>query len=109
MPSSMPGRRHLAIAAAILAVGWGVAIALYLSGSDDSSLPFELTSDSRQYTNQVERLGGKSAVVYGQVLDAVRAWTNGWRLGMTIAVISTVVALVYLWIAPAADQRPPRR
>ncbi len=105
----MPRRRHLAIAAAILVVGWGVGIGLYLTGSDDSSLPFELTSESRQFTNQVERLGGKSAVIYGQLLDAIHAWTHGWRLGMTIALISTVVAVVYLWVAPAGGERPPPR
>jgi uncharacterized membrane protein (DUF485 family) len=41
-------------------------------------------------------------VFYSDLLDAVRAWTHGWRLGITIAVIATIVALIYLWLAPAA-------
>jgi len=97
----MPARRHLIIAAAILAIGWGIGIAIYLTGSDEESLPFELTSDSRKLMNQVERLGGKSGLFYSDLVDAVRAWTHGWRLGITIAAIASIIAVIYLWVAPA--------
>jgi len=97
----MPARHHLIIAAAILAIGWGVGIPIYLSGSDEESLPFELTTDSRKYMNQVERLGGKSGLFYQDLLDAFHAWSHGWRLGITIAAIASIVAVIYLWLAPA--------
>jgi hypothetical protein len=101
----MSARRHLVVAMAILAVGWGIGLRIYLAGADDQTLPFELTADSRQYMNQVERLGGKSAVIYQELLALVQAWTHGWRLGITVAAISSVLALAWLWFAPVKVRR----
>jgi hypothetical protein len=88
-------RRPLYIALGILALGWGIGIPIYLSGADDDSVPFEMTTDSRRYVYQLERLGGKSAVLYSELYDAFSSLWRGSRLGITIGVLSCLVALVY--------------
>jgi hypothetical protein len=102
-------RRPLYIALAILAVGWGIGIPIYLMGADEDSLPFELTTGSRRYVNQLERLGGKSAVFFQEVSDAFSSLWHGSRLGITIGVLSCLVALVYYWSATQNGSHPRRR
>jgi hypothetical protein len=102
-------RRPLYIALAILAVGWGIGISVYLTGADDDSLPFELTSDSKRYVYQLERLGGKSAVFYSELYDGLSSLWHGSRLGITIGVLSCLVALVYYRSATRKGSHPRRR
>jgi hypothetical protein len=89
-------RRPLYITLAILAVGWAIGIPIYLARSaEEESLPFELTEDGKKYIYNLERLGGRSAVFYEQLGDALSSAFHGWRLGITICLISCVVALIY--------------
>jgi len=104
-----PRRRPLYIALAILAVGWGIGIAVYLTAADEDSLPFALTTDSRHYVNQLERLGGKSAVFYEELSEGISSLWHGPRLGITIGVLSCLVALVYYWSATQDRSRPRPR
>ena len=101
-------RRPLYIALAILAVGWGIGIPVYLTGTDEDALPFEMTTDSRRYVYQLERLGGKSAVFYQELYDGFASLWHGSRLGITIGVISCLVALVYYRSATPKGSRPRR-
>jgi len=101
-------RRPLYVALAILAVGWGIGIAIYLTAADPDSLPFEMTTGDRRYVNQLERLGGKSAVFYSELSDAFASLWQGPRLGITIGVLATVVALVY-YLSATGKWPPPRR
>ncbi|HUJ28628.1 MAG TPA: hypothetical protein VLW85_21545, partial [Myxococcales bacterium] len=76
---------HRNIALAVLAAGWLVGIPILMFGaSDDAALPFELTMDSRINDNRLERLGGKSALVYEHLGETLGACFHGWRLGLTI-------------------------
>jgi hypothetical protein len=102
-------RRPLYIALAILAVGWGIGIPIYLTGVDEDSLPFEMTTDSRHYVYQLERIGGKLAVLYQDVSDAFSSLWHGSRLGITIGVISCLVAFIYYRSATGKRSRPRRR
>jgi hypothetical protein len=94
-----PFRRQLYITLAILAVGWGIAIPVYLHGASDDELPFELTDAAKLNVGRLERLGGKSAVFYQQLGDSLASLFQGWRLGITIAVATCVVALVYFMVS----------
>jgi hypothetical protein len=58
---------------------------------------------------QLERLGGKSAVFYQELSDGFSSLWHGSRLGITIGVISCLVALVYYLSATGKGSRPPRR
>ena len=96
----MPARRHLCVSIAILAAGWAVGLAIYLSALDDEQLPFELTDASKLYVYRLEQLGGKSAVMYQQMNDFLASLWHGSRLGLTIGVLSSLLALGWFLLAP---------
>jgi hypothetical protein len=91
----VPARRHLIAIAVIVLVGWGAAIPIYLSGSADSELPMELTDDSKLNIGRLERLSGKSAVFYEQINSALGSLFHGPNLGITLFVVTSLIALIY--------------
>jgi hypothetical protein len=95
----MPARGHLFVPVAIAAIGWAVGSAIFLSPPADEQLPFELTADSKLYQRRLEQLGGKSALVYQQLNEFLASLFHGSRLGLTIGVLSTIVALVWFAVA----------
>ncbi|HYS08380.1 MAG TPA: hypothetical protein VEP66_06535 [Myxococcales bacterium] len=96
----MPARRHLYIPVAILVAGWTVGIAIYLSALDDQQLPFELTDASKLYVYRLQQLGGKFAVMYQEMNDFLASLWHGSRLGLTIGVLSSLLALGWFLLAP---------
>ncbi|HZR09198.1 MAG TPA: hypothetical protein VFA79_11510 [Myxococcales bacterium] len=103
----MPARGHRFVPIAILAVGWAVGVAVYLTADSDDSLPFELTADSKLYLDRLEKLGGKSAVFYAQLNDFVASLWHGPRLGVTIGVLSSLVALCWFLLTSRRDSPGP--
>jgi hypothetical protein len=95
----LPPREHLIGSIALAVVGWVVGIAIYVSAAGDDQLPFELTDDSKLYVRRIEELGGKSAVIYQQIGDFLGSLWQGPQLGVTIAVLSSIVALCWFLIA----------
>jgi hypothetical protein len=95
----IPARGPLFVPVVIAAVGWAVGSVIYSSAPGDEQLPFELTADSKLYVRRLEQLGGKSALAYQQLNDFVASLFHGSRLGVTIGVLSTVVALVWFAVA----------
>ena len=89
----LPPRGHLLAAITLLIAGWVIGIAIYASAVNDEQLPFELTDDSKLYVRRIEELGGKSAVVYQEIGDFLGSLWHGSRLGLTIGVLSSAVAL----------------
>jgi hypothetical protein len=63
------GIHGLYVSIAILAAGWSVGLAIYLSALDDEQLPFELTDASKLYVYRLQQLGGKSALMYQEMND----------------------------------------
>ena len=84
----------------ILALGWAVGLGIYLGASGDDQLPFELTDAAKLYRYRLEQLGGKSALVYEDIRAFVASLWHAPRLGLTIGVVSTVVALLWWRLAP---------
>jgi hypothetical protein len=95
----LPASRHLIAIAALLVIGWGAAIPIYLNGETEYALPMELTDDSKVNISRLERLAGKSAVVYEQLNEALGSLWHGPNLGITIFVITSLVALAYFVLA----------
>ena len=95
-----PAPPHLLISTAIFAFGWAVGLAMYLSAIADEQLPFELTDDSKLYIYKLQQLGGKSALVYQQINDFLASLWHGPRLGLTIGVLSSLLALCWFLLAP---------
>lgn len=88
-------RRHLLVIALILAAGWGAAIPLYLHGALEEPLPMELTEDTKLNDYRLERLAGKSGVYYHQLYEGLASLWHGPNLGITVFVLTSLVALAY--------------
>lgn len=95
----LPARGHLAGIIALLVVGWGSAIAIYLTATTEDPLPLELTQDAKLNVARLERLAGKSAVVYEQMNEALSSLWHGPNLGITLFVITSLVALTWFVLA----------
>jgi hypothetical protein len=98
------------IGAFILLTGLIGAVSIYLMATDDSSdaVGYEfvdgkaypiLANESKTYRHDLERFGGKAAVM----ADDLNRWFTGlWkgkRLAITLAVLSTGAALAFFWAA----------
>ena len=101
----------------ILLTGLLAAAAIYLTAPEDSSdvLGYEIidgnayaitASDSKMYRHDLERFGGKAAVL----ADDLNRWFSGlWRgkrLATTVAVLSVVLALGFFRAAWQHSGRP---
>jgi hypothetical protein len=94
---------HRNIALAIFAAGWLAGLPILMFGAgDDAALPFELTMDAKVNLGRLERLGGRSALFYEQLGETLGAFFHGWRLGLTIGVLGSLLALAWYLLAPDA-------
>ncbi|HEY2030282.1 MAG TPA: hypothetical protein VGH20_13850 [Myxococcales bacterium] len=93
--AAVHSRRHLLVIALILICGWGAAIPLYVHGAVDDPLPMELTEDTKLNDYRLERLAGKSGVYYHQLYDGLASLWHGANLGITVFVLTSLVALSY--------------
>jgi hypothetical protein len=96
----VPDRGRPVVSIAILLAGWAVGITIYLSAAGDEQLPFELTDASKLYVDRLEKLGGKSALIYQEINDFVGSLWHGPRLGITVGVLSSLLALGWFLFAP---------
>ena len=104
--------------AGILAVGWSIAIAVYVRAApavdDDGLYQYDL-GHSKKYLRQLEQVGGKAAL-WGNDFNEwfARLW-RGRSLAYTIACLTVLVAVGYcLWCRPSStgsqgDQDQPTR
>jgi len=78
----------------ILVVGLVIAVVIYVMVADDGSTAIsqELTH-TRQYEYQLERIGGKAAVLAAEFNQWFESLWHGKQLGYTVALLSIAVAL----------------
>jgi hypothetical protein len=100
----MPVHQRLyLIGACILIAGFVCGALIYFNAADtaDDSMAYEgsdasayavMPKESRQYNFQLERIGGKSAVLAAELDDWFSSLWHGKRLGYTVVTVSTVVA-----------------
>jgi ABC-type multidrug transport system permease subunit len=92
-------RRHVLVTLGILAAGFAVAVPVYLHGSAQESLPFELTEDGKKYLYNIQQMQGQEGLLIAQLSNFWSGLWRGWELGITLAVITCVIALAYYLIA----------
>ena len=94
-----PLTRCYLVTAVILLVGLGTSVAIYLAAGDIPENPFAEFEQSKRYSYEVQRMGGKMALV----ADDMTAWFAGlWhgrQLACTVACSTLVIALGYYVIA----------
>jgi hypothetical protein len=95
-------------ATAIFIVGVLLGMALYVTAApDESQGNFVIIggqayttdpSTSKSYDDQLERMGGQSLVFADRFSHWFGSRWHGANLGLTVATLATVLALILLWI-----------
>ena|SRR5581483_1668596 len=107
-------RSRLVLAALfILVAGVACGVTIYLLAEEpeatayvvvgDTAYPVDPTS-SKTYVRELERFGGKAALLFDDLNRWFTALWQGERLGITIAALSVLAALALLGIARICDR-----
>jgi hypothetical protein len=90
----------------VLAVGLASALGIYLAAADDagSAELYEMRI-SKTYAHQLERFGGKAAVMFDQLNRWFAGLWQGRQLGITVGCITVVIA-AGLFLAARGGQDP---
>jgi hypothetical protein len=104
------------IALFTLAIGLGAGAAIYFTAEEpapsaylligDTAYPYDPAS-SRAYVRQLERFGGKTAVLFDDFNRWISSLWAGKRLGITIICLSAGAAAFLFWIANRRSDAPP--
>ena len=87
----------------ILALGLASALGIYLAADDaPASAALAEMHGSKPYVHQLERFGGKAAVMFDQFNRWFAGLWEGRQLGVTVACITVAVAAVMLIAARRA-------
>jgi len=97
----------------ILVAGVSGGVTIYLLADEpeptayvivgDTAYPVDPTT-SKTYVRQLERFGGKTAVLFDDFNRWFTALWQGKRLGITLCVLSVLAALAFLGIARMSDR-----
>ncbi len=102
--------RRQAIAAAILVLGFAAGTVLYIAARPaQDDLLREEEEASKVYQRQMEVYGGKANVFASQVREWLAGLWHGKTLGVTVACLSALLALVVFLVLtplPPADDPP---
>jgi hypothetical protein len=105
--------RFVIAALFILVAGLACGVTIYLLADEPEATAYVIVGDtaypvdpttSKSYVRQLERFGGKTAVLFDDFNRWFAALWQGKRLGITIAVLSVLAALALLGIARVSDR-----
>lgn len=103
-PSTRPTlSRCYCITAAILLIGFGSAVAIYLSSEEISDNPFADYEQSKRFSHEVQRMGGKMALVANDLSAWFASLWQGQQLAYTVACFTVVIAVGYYVIASGTN------
>ena len=94
-----PLKRCYLVTAIILLIGFGTAVTVYLTATETPDNPFAEYEQSKRFAHEVQRMGGKMAIVANDASAWFGALWHGWQLAYTIAGITLMIAMVYYVIA----------
>lgn len=92
----------------ILAIGLGAGATIYFTADEPAPAGYIIVGDtayaydpatSKTYVRQIERFGGKTAVLFDDFNRWFASLWIGRRLGVTIICLSALTACVLLWIS----------
>jgi len=99
----------------ILVTGLACGVIIYLLAEEPEATAYVIVGDtaypvdpttSKTYVRQLERFGGKTAVLFDDFNRWFTALWQGKRLGITIALLSLLAALALLGIARMSHRSP---
>ena len=91
--------------AGILASGLIASLVIYLLAKDDPYNPFAEYEGSKKFAYELERIGGKSAVVANELNTWFAGLWHGRQLAFTVACITVIVAFGYYFVASGAKHQ----
>jgi hypothetical protein len=97
--SIAPLLRCRIIACGILLSGFCCAAAIYLTAPEVPDNPFAEYENSKRFAHEVERMGGKAAIVANDISTWLTGLWQGQQLSYTIAVITVIIAVGYYFVA----------
>lgn len=105
--------RRRSIAIAILVVGFGSALLIFVTASPNPANPFgNEPEDSKQYLREMEVYGGKANVLASELRQWFESLWHGKRLAITVGFLTLVLLLFYLVAStplPPTVGRTPER
>ncbi len=102
------------ISVALLALGLGGALAIYLTAQPDVLDPLLGNPlGTKKYVHELRELGGRGNVLSAEFIDWFSGLWHGPRLGETVAVLTVLATLAFRFVAArpdlyAADPPPDR-
>ena len=94
----------------VLALGLGAGATIYFTAEEPEPIAYTVVGDaiyaydpalSKSYVSQLERFGGKTAVLFDDFNRWFASLWAGPRLGITIVCLSAAAAAILFWIARA--------
>ena len=97
-------RRCYLTTAGILFSGLAASITIYLSAEDEPYNLFAEYEGSKKFVYELERIGGKGAVVANEFNNWFTGMWHGRHLAFTVACIAVIIAIGYYFVA--SDIKP---
>jgi hypothetical protein len=94
-----PLKRCYLVTAGILLTGFGAAVAIYLTSDEIPDNPFADYENSKRFSHEVQRMGGKMSLVANDMTAWCAGLWQGRQLAYTVACITIVIAAGYYVIA----------
>ena len=94
-----PLKRCYLITVGILLAGLGTSLAIYLTADEMPDNPLAEYENSKRFSYEVQRMGGKMALVANDASAWFAGLWHGRQLAGTVACFTLLVALVYYLIA----------
>ena len=88
-------KRCYLVTAGILLTGFGIALAIYLTAEEIPDNPFADYENSKRFSHEVQRMGGKMALVANDAGAWFAGLWHGRQLAFTVACITLLIALGY--------------
>ena len=102
--TSDPLKRCYIFTAAILLVGFGIAVAIYLTAGEAPVDPFAEFENSKKFAYELERMGGKAALAANGLNKWFAGLWQGETLAYTVAVITIIIAAGYYFIVTSLEE-----
>lgn len=102
-------RRCHIVTAAILTSGFGCALIIYLTAAEAGYDPFAEFEKSKKFAYELERMGGKAALVAN---DFNRWFTGLWQgetLAYSVAALTIMIAACYYFVATGLEDEKRRK
>jgi hypothetical protein len=89
----------------VLALGIGAALLIYFTAEDDSDAALQAIFASKPYVRELQRFGGKAAVLFDEFSRWFDSLWIGKKLAFTVAWISLFASLGIFLYASRAERR----